>query len=431
MKVSVVGLGKIGLPLAIQIASKGHEVLGCDVSSVVVDMVNEGTPPFTGEPGSDRLKDLVNKSLITATSDTTSAVSQSEVVVVLVPLLVDTLGEPLFDSIVSATTQIARGLRPGSTVIYETTLPIGTTRNLFGPILERESGLFLGKNLFLGFSPERVYSGNVLRNLREYPKLVGGVDSESTRRVLEFYQEVLDFDERSDLDKRNGVWDLGSTEAAEFAKLAETTYRDVNIALANEFASHAESLGVNVYEIIEACNSQPYSHIHQPGISVGGHCIPVYPHFYLKGHPEADLVATARRINSSTPKRVLEMVKTELGVLSGKTVAILGLAYRGGVKEHAFSGAIALASLFTAEGAEAKIHDPLYSEVELRSLGLSPYALGDFCDAVILQTDHHEYQNIKTSNFPGAKFFVDGRNFSAESFRSKIKTQVVGVGVQP
>ena len=135
------------------------------------------------------------------------------------------------------------------------------------------------------FSPERVLTGRVFADLRKYPKLVGGIDPESEKRGIEFYESVLDFDERDDLPKPNGVWPMGSAEAAEMAKLAETTYRDVNIGLANQFARFADKNGIDVYAVIEACNSQPYSHIHQPGIAVGGHCIPVYPRLYLHNDP--------------------------------------------------------------------------------------------------------------------------------------------------
>ena len=170
----------------------------------------------------------------------------------------------------------------------------------------------------------------------------------------------------------NGVWDLGSAEAAEFTKLAETTYRDVNIALANEFARFAEATGINVYEVIEAANSQPYSHLHRPGISVGGHCIPVYPRLYLAGDPDARLPAAAREVNEAVPARAVHLLAELTGGLSGLRVAVLGAAYRGGVKETAFSGVFAIVRELALLGAVPLVHDPLYSDSELRELGLSP-----------------------------------------------------------
>jgi nucleotide sugar dehydrogenase len=238
----------------------------------------------------------------------------------------------------------------------------------------------------------------------------------------------LDFDHRPDLSRPNGVWPLGSSEAAELAKLAETTYRDVNIALANQFALHAEKIGVDIYKVIEACNSQVFSHIHQPGIAVGGHCIPVYPHLYLQGDPEATVVTASREANAMMPSRVVQRVKEELGSLDGKTIAILGLAYRGGVKEHAFSGALALIKDLRTEGAIPKVHDPLYSDEEMSALGFEPYNLGEECEAAILQTNHSEYSQLTAEDIPGAKFFVDGRNFSNPEIRKEIKTYVIGIG---
>jgi len=431
MNVSVVGLGKIGLPLAIQIASKGHRVIGCDIDPQTVAKVNLGEPTISGEPGVEALKDLVASGLLAATTNTSYGVSNSDVVVVVVPLVVNKFGVPLFDNILKATKEIGAALSPGTLVIYETTLPVGTTRTKFGSVLEKESGLTMGEGFALAFSPERVYSGTVFSDLKQYPKLVGGVDEKSTRRAINFYDSVLDFNTRPDLRKANGVWNLGTCEAAELAKLAETTYRDVNIALANQFAVYAESLGVDIYKVLEACNSQPFSHIHQPGVAVGGHCIPVYPHFYLIGDPGASLVSEARKVNASMPDHAIQLLIKGMGDLAGKVVSVLGLAYRGGVKEAAFSGALKLAELLSGEGAIPKVHDPLFSDSEIIEMGLTPYHLGDNCDAVILQSNHSEYGNIDASAFPGASLFIDGRNASPPSLRKGIKTKVIGVGDVP
>jgi nucleotide sugar dehydrogenase len=294
--------------------------------------------------------------------------------------------------------------------------------------LERASGLTAGKDFSVVFSPERVFTGRVFADLRKYPKFVGGINQESEEQGRRFYESVLDFDERPDLAKPNGVWALGSSEAAELAKLAETTYRDVNIALANQFALHAEAIGVDIYPVIEACNSQSFSHIHQPGISVGGHCIPVYPHLYLSGDPEATVVSAARQANLKMPIRAVDIVEQELGTLIDKKVAILGLSYRGGVKESAFSGTWDLVREISSRGGIPAINDPLYSDEELEAASLLPYSLGDYCDAAILHTSHREYFNLKVSNIPGAQVFVDGRNVTDDSFRKDIKTYVIGIG---
>jgi nucleotide sugar dehydrogenase len=418
VKVTVVALGKIGLPLAVQFALKGHTVVGADVNASVVDLVNAGTEPFPGEAHlAESLAEVVADGRLRATTDTTSAVADSEAVVVVVPLFVDEAGVPDFGWMDAATRDIAKGLKPGTLVSYETTLPVGTTRDRFGPMLEEGSGLTVGEDLFLVFSPERVLTGRVFADLRRYPKLVGGVDAVSAAKGVAFYEAVLDFDERPDLATPNGVWDLGSAEASEMAKLAETTYRDVNIALANQFARFAASHGIDAHKVIEASNSQPYSHIHRPGIAVGGHCIPIYPRFYLWNDPEATVVAAARAANAGMPEYAVGLLEGAHGALAGQRVVVLGASYRGGVKETAFSGVFPTVAALQARGAEVLVHDPLYTDEELGRLGFTPYHVGEPVDAAVVQTDHAEYRTLTAAGLPGVRTVVDGRgSLSADGF---------------
>ncbi len=289
---AVVGAGKMGLPLAAQFASHGWSVIAVDIDEAVVAAINEGRSHVDEEPG---LADLVasahGEGLLRATTDGAAAAREADVVVLIVPVMLDADARPDHRHMDAATDSIAPGIHPGSLVIYETTLPVGDTRGRYAPRLEAASGLRAevdGDDGFLvAFSPERLYSGAALRNLATYPKLVGGLGPVSRDRAAAFYDGVLDAE----------IVAMSSAEAAEFSKLADTTYRDVNIALANEFANYADRIGVDVTEVIAAANSQPYSHIHQPGIGVGGHCIPVYPHFLLDRAPELSLVARAREVN--------------------------------------------------------------------------------------------------------------------------------------
>jgi UDP-N-acetyl-D-glucosamine dehydrogenase len=322
---------------------------------------------------------------------------------------VDKRSIPDFTALDAATDMIGGAVRSGTLVSYETTLPVHTTRQRFAPALERRSGLRCGHDLYLCHSPERVFSGRIFADLRRYPKLVGGVDEASATRAIAFYQHALEFDDRPDLDRPNGVWDLGSAEAAELAKLAETTYRDLNIAFANELAVAADRIGIDVHAVIRASNSQPYSHIHAPGIAVGGHCIPVYPHFLLSSVEGLRLPAVAREINSSMPGHAVQMLEHVLTDLNGLRSAVLGLAYRGGVKEHAFSGAFALVDELRSRGATPLVHDPLYDDDELRSLGFTPFHLGDPAHAAIVQADHAEYEKISPADVAGASVVYDGR----------------------
>lgn len=425
MKVTVVGLGKIGLPLAVQYARKGHTVTGVDINPATVDLVNAGVEPFPGEHRlAEYLGDVINARLLLATTDTSQAVRESDVIVVAVPLSVDEDASPDFRAMDAAATAIGQGLQPGTLVCFETTLPVGSTRTRLTPILERETRLKAGEGFFVAFSPERVFTGRVFADLRKYPKLVGGIDRVSAERATAFYEAVLDFDERPDLERTNGVWDLGSAEAAELAKLAETVYRDVNIGLANQFALYADKIGVDVYEVIEACNSQSFSHIHQPGMAVGGHCIPVYPHLYLSNDPSASIVRAARTANAAMPEYAVGVVEREFGPLRGKSVAVLGAAYRGGVKETAFSGVFPLVAALEERGAKVAVHDPMYTDAELEAFGWRPYRLGEPIDAAIIQSDHAEYESLSPSDLPGARFVFNGRG----KLHAKVASRTLGDG---
>ncbi|MDR2453017.1 MAG: nucleotide sugar dehydrogenase [Bifidobacteriaceae bacterium] len=415
MKIAVIALGKIGLPLAVQFAAKGHQVVGVDVNAALVETVNQAREPFPGEAQlAQKLAQLVPAGALRATTDYGQAVPGAEVVVVVVPLFVEeATWQPDFGWMDSATRSLAEHLEPGALVVYETTLPVGTTRGRWRPLIEQVSGLTEGRDFDLAFSPERVLTGRVFQDLRRYPKLVGALSGRGARRAAAFYQAVLDFDPRPDLPRPNGVWDLGCAEAAELAKLAETTYRDVNIGLANQYALFAERHGIDIYQVIEAANSQPYSHIHQPGIAVGGHCIPVYPRLYLHGDPQASVVRAAREANMAMPAHGVDLAQAALdGDLAGLRVAVLGASYRGRVKETAFSGVFGVVAELAARGARPLVHDPLFTPAELAQLGFEPYQLGQPVDAAIIQADHPEYAALAPADLPGARVLVDGRRVS-------------------
>lgn len=411
MRVAVVALGKIGLPLAVQFAEAGHEVVGVDVNASVVETVNRGVEPFPGEAHlAEKLAQLVPAGRLRATTDYAEAIPGAGAVVLVVPLFVDEAsGAPDFGWMDAATRSLAQHLTPGTLVSYETTLPVGTTRGRWKPMIEEVSGLVEGQDFHLVFSPERVLTGRVFADLRRYPKLVGGLSEAGTKAAIGFYESVLTFDERDDLPRPNGVWDMGSAEAAEMAKLAETTYRDVNIGLANQFARFADKAGIDVQRVIEACNSQPYSHIHQPGIAVGGHCIPVYPRLYLSTDPEATVVAAARAANAAMPEYAVTRAEQVLGSLVGLRVAVLGASYRGRVKETAFSGVFPTVAALVDRGAQVLVHDPMYSDDELAGYGWTPYHLGEPVDLAIVQADHPEYATLTPADLPGLRLLLDGR----------------------
>lgn len=433
MRIAVVALGKIGLPLAAQFARAGHEVVGVDINADLVATVNRGEEPFPGEAHlAEALAELVPAGRLRATTDYAEAIPGADAVVVVVPLFVDeATAQPDFGWMDAATRSFAEHLTPGTLVSYETTLPVGTTRDRWKPLIEEVSGLREGIDFHVVFSPERVLTGRVFQDLRRYPKLIGALSDDGAARAREFYEAVLEFDERPDLDRPNGVWDLGSAEAAEMAKLAETTYRDVNIGLANQFAIFAEQVGIDIYAVIEACNSQPFSHIHRPGIAVGGHCIPVYPRLYLSGDPDASIVATARAANAAMPEHVVARVGELLGDLAGLRVVVLGASYRGGVKETAFSGVFATVDALRERGASVTVHDPMFTADELAAHGWQAHRLGEGADVAIIQADHREYADLTPADLPGVRLLADGRNITSPEAWAGVPRFTVGAGVQP
>ena len=419
VNIAVVGLGHIGLPLAAQYASKGHRVFGCDINPAVVEMVNAGRA-YDDEPGlHERVNAAVSAGLLTAQTTTREAVRLADAVVIIVPLVVDANKDIAYGAIDSATRDVAAGLQPGTLVIYETTLPVGDTRNRFGRLLQEGSGLTPGQDFFLAFSPERVYVGRVFEDLRRYPKIVGGIDPESTGRAVAFYRAVLDAE----------VTAVDNAETAEFTKLAETTYRDVNIALANEFARFAEAHGIDVLQSIDAANSQPFSHIHRPGAGVGGHCIPVYPYFYANRTDDARVARLARDVNDGMAAHLVSRLGEVLGGLDGRTVAIFGWAYRENVKEDAFTVAARLLQALRDAGARVVVHDPLYGDEELRARGLQPYQSDspEPVEAVIVQAAHREYLTFDWSSVPGLRVLLDGRN-ALDPARLPAHVAYLGVG---
>jgi len=402
--VALVGAGKMGLPLAAQFAGHGWQVTAVDVNPTVVEAINAGRSHVGEEPGlTEAVAAAHTSGLLRATTDGTDAARSVDVVVIIVPVMLNDRQQPDYRYMDAAVEAVGPGLHAGSLVIFETTLPVGDTRGRFAPALEAASGLTVDDDLFVAFSPERLLSGHVFQNLATYPKLVGGLGPASTARAAAFYASVLDAE----------VVGMSNAEAAEFAKLAETTYRDVNIALANEFANYAERSGVDILEVITAANSQPYSHIHQPGIGVGGHCIPVYPHFLLSRAPEMTLVEASRKANDGQVDRAIANLQRDLGSLDGLDVLVLGLTYRHGVKEVAYSRAIPLIDGLRARGATVLAFDQLLDDDEIVQLGAVPWKWGSGAPgvhAIVTQTGDPQFSALDPAWFPALRVVLDGRN---------------------
>ncbi|MEM3182746.1 MAG: nucleotide sugar dehydrogenase [Fervidicoccaceae archaeon] len=407
--VSVFGLGKMGLPLALVFAENGAKVIGVDINEKTVEELMKGRNPIPFEPGTDEMLEraLRRKNFI-ATTDGTWAASQSNLIIVIVPVYASRTGID-FRSMDAAINSIGKGLRKGSIVVTETTLPPGTTEK-YAFVLESMSGLKAGEDFGIAHAPERTMSGRVVRDITEsYPKIIGAINKSTLEPLIGIYETI----------NKKGVIPVSSIRAAEAVKVFEGVYRDVNIALANELALISEELGLSVNEIINAANSQPYSHIHKPGAGVGGHCIPVYPWFLIHAFPElARIVRLSREINELMPVHMVELTLRALNAagrpLNGSRLIVLGLSYRGEVKEHVNTPTLPLVRELEAWGSIVEVLDPFYSEEELRSLGLQPFS-GDFkgADGLIVVTDHKLFRNLDLKSIAKimrTPVIVDGRH---------------------
>jgi nucleotide sugar dehydrogenase len=254
----------------------------------------------------------------------------------------------------------------------------------------------------LAYSPERVSSGVIFRDLGAYPKVVGGLNEASADAVVAFYHAALGAE----------IIRVASCDDAEFVKLIETTYRDVNIALANEYAIFADARGLDLAAATAAANTQPYSHIHDAGLGVGGHCIPVYPYFLMEGAAEGlALPRRSREINDGMAEYAADRLEAVLGDLRDQTILLLGVAYRGDVRETAFTSASLVRDVLLARGAHVFADDPLYTPAELDSMGYSPLPESQRAEvrALVLQAAHSAYATLDLGRFPACQVVLDGR----------------------
>ncbi len=388
--IAVYGLGKMGLPLAAVFADAGARVIGADIDESVVATINQGICHVTGEPGLPELVERnVDEGRLSATSDLVRAAEAADVMIILVPTLLDDDNNPDMSIVQSVCRDIAKGLDPGDFVIQESTVPPRTTRDMIIPILE-ESGHKVG-DFGVAHCPERTASGRAIIDITgAYPKIVGGVDGASTETARSLYSTI----------NKKGVIAVSDVTAAESVKVFEGLYRDVNIALANELAMVCDELGIDAREVFDAANTQPYSHIHAPGCGVGGHCIPVYPYFIINTvESSTDMLRLARRINDGMPAYTVDLLESalrEIGAgISGARVLLLGVTYRGDVNETRFSPAIDMINELKRRGAEVFAYDPVLGS-GVQRFGAIPSDLNsiDSIDAILIASDHAEFKEI-------------------------------------
>jgi nucleotide sugar dehydrogenase len=426
VNVSVVGVGKMGLPIAAWIASRGATVWACDKNPRVVEAIAAGRPDID-EPGViELLGEALAAGRLRATTDTAAAAAASDVVIVITPAVLTGEREADLSNLEDASRDIARGAGPGTLVIYETTVPVGTTRQRLVPILA-SGGLEPGAELSVAYSPERVKSRFVMRHLDETPKIVGGLDRDAAERAAAFYQDHLGAP----------TIDVESLEAAEFVKLAGMIYRDVNIALANQLAEYAERSGLDSLSLFDAANTDGECALLSPGVGVGGHCTPVYPHFLIRDAErrgiDASIVSTSRQVNDAQPERMAKRLERRLGGLEGVRVGVLGLAFRPDVKEQICSPTFQLEAALRARGAEVRVHDPLFDAEELAAHGFAAWdpASGEWRpDAVALATAHTSYRGLDLGALraAGLRAVLDGRRFWDPTAIEALGVEYIGAG---
>ncbi|WP_461866392.1 nucleotide sugar dehydrogenase [Thermococcus sp.] len=406
--IAVYGMGKMGLPLAAVFADHGARVIGVDINAKVVEMISNGENHIKEEPGLDELvRKNVKAGRLRATTDGAWAAKQADVMVILVPTLTDERGNLKLSPVYDVAEKISQGLEKGDIVITEATMPPGTTESLI-PIFEK-SGLKLGE-FGLAHAPERTMTGTAIRDITgQYPKIVGASDEATLEAVIGIYETI----------NRKGVIPMSSIKAAEAVKVFEGVYRDVNIALANELAMWCEEHSLDALEVFQAANTQPYCHLHMPGAGVGGHCIPVYPWFIInlakKTNPR--LTKIAREINDYMPHHIVELTVKGLNKigkpLKDSNILVLGLTFRGGVREFMKSAAIPIIKELKEWGARVYAYDPLCTQEDAKRFGAEWKEDFKGIDAVIITADHREFKELdleKLASEMRGKVIVDGRN---------------------
>lgn len=377
-KLCVVGLGYIGLPTATMFATHGFDVVGVDVDERVVAKLRGGEPHIH-EPG---LRPLVEAAVRSGRLTVKTSPERAAAFIIAVPTPITARKTADMRYVEAAAESVLPVLSPGSLVVLESTSPPGTTCGLLASILA-QSGLKIGEELHLAYCPERVLPGQILKELVENDRVIGGVDPESAQKAKVLYSTFVE-----------GEIYLTDATTAEMVKLIENTYRDVNIALANELAIICEELGIDAWEVVELANRHPRVNLHKPGPGVGGHCLPVDPWFIVERFPEkARLVHLSRQINDAQPRHVLGLIAEMTQGIPSPKVAILGVSYKPNVDDARESPAREVIRLLEAGGYEVVAHDPHVERFD-RALASFEEALRN-ADCAVLMVDHEEYRGIE------------------------------------
>ncbi len=410
LTVGVIGLGYVGLPLSVEIARSGLHCVGFDILSEVAEGVNSGRSHIEDVTDAE-LAEMVATGRLEATTDM-SRLAECDAISISVPTPLSKTQDPDVSHVITASEAVAASLRPGQLVVLESTTYPGTTREVLLPAMER-TGLHAGTDFFLCFSPERVDPGNEVWKTKNTPKVIGGITLACAEAGLAVYERFIDT-----------MVEVSSTEAAEMVKILENTFRAVNIAMVNEVALIADRLKVDVWEVIEAAATKPFGFMKfTPGPGLGGHCIPVDPHYLAWKMRTLDyrtrFIDLASEINAEMPEFVVGKVRAALNAnrkaVNGAQVLVLGVAYKKDVNDVRESPALDIIRLLAADGARVEYHDPLVPDVaedgtRLASVPLTDQVLSD-ADAVVIVTDHSEVDYGRVLD--RAEVVVDARNVTA------------------
>jgi len=416
-KIALFGLGHIGLPTASLFAKKGFNVIGVDINKNIVLEINSGNSPIVEPRLDDLVKETVNKRLLSATTDGITAAEKSNIMIVVVPTPVNENKCSDLSSVISACETISQGLKRGDLVIIESTVPPGTCEKIVIPILEK-NGLKASQDFGVAYTPERALPNNTLYEMTHNARVIGGIDEKSANEAANLYRKIT----------VGEVIIVNNLITAEMVKLMENTYRDTNIALANELAMVCESLNIDVINAINAANFHPRVNIHTPGPGVGGHCLSIDPYFIVEiaeqnGTP-AKLIQSARNINNYMPYHVIKLIEEEITKI-GKSlfnskIAVLGVSYKGNVADTRESPSLTLIKELINKGTFVFAHDPYVKEEIIISTGAQPIEMEDAlcCDCVVLMTDHDLYRKILPEMIESPIFICTKPILNPEDFKN-------------
>jgi UDP-N-acetyl-D-glucosamine dehydrogenase len=422
-RIGVIGMGYVGLPLAVEFAQAGFRATGFEVDARKADTINQGQSYIIDVP-SEHVAALVENDHLQATTDFT-ALADQDIIIICVPTPLRKTKEPDVSFILAATEKIQATLRPGQLIILESTTYPGTTDEVLRPMFD-EKGLVLDKDYFLAFSPERVDPGNPQYQTKNIPKVVGGVTEDSADVAAAAYGAVVD-----------NVHRVASARAAEMAKLLENTFRAVNIGMVNELSQLCYTLGIDTWEVIEAAATKPFGFMaFYPGPGIGGHCIPLDPHYLswkarMHGF-EARFISLAEEVNSTMPQHVVELVQAGLNKhrkpVNGSKVLILGVAYKRDIDDMRESPALGIIEKLEKLGAEISFHDPHVNEVILengeRMTGVAlTEQLVTEADCVVIVTDHRKVDYRWVAEH--AKLVVDTRNATRDLKKGELAEKII------